>query len=120
MPTMAAMKDNVRIAKKGEAGTTPELWVPVGNMRRIALTRMSDRSALEAGAAIDAPGYQPTHRGLVETSADYRVGRILVRKEDDANYYILRTLEVGRRRGGTGSRYMQLVLSEMPTKVRLE
>ncbi len=120
MPTMAAMKDNVRIVKKGVADTTPELWVTVGAMRRIALTRLSERSALEAGAALDQPGYQPTHRGLAERSEDYAVGRVLVRKEDDQNFYILRVADVGRRRGGTSSRYLQLVLSEMPTKVKTE
>jgi len=119
MPTSAGMKDNVRIAKKANADVSPEAWQPVGAYRRIALQRLSDRSALEAGAAIDNAQFQPTHRGLVETSSDFAVGRVLVRKEDDTNYMILRVMEVGRRNAGTGARYMQLVLSEMPTKVAL-
>jgi hypothetical protein len=119
MPTMAAMKDNVLLCKKANTDVSPEAWLRIGGFRRIALMRMSDRSALEAGAAIEQPGYQPTHKGLVETDADYTVGRVLVRKGDDQNYYILRVVEIGRRHGGTPARCQELILSEMPTKVTL-
>lgn len=117
MATMAAMKDNVTICKKANADTSPEGWVRIGGPRRIALMRMSDRAALEAGAALAQTQYQPTHEGTVAASTDFAIGRVLVRKGDDQNYMILGTSELGRRNAGTPARYLKLTLAEMPTRV---
>ena len=106
------MTEQVMIYRKGIAGTSPEAWVSDGLWRRADVARVSDRAALEESAAYELT---VTHQAYVDYRADVyeAVGhgvRVLKRKSDGQNFWIVRATGVGRRGRLGKQRYMRLAL----------
>lgn len=115
--TGARMKETVLLYQKGTAGTTPEAWEGDGKPRRAAVIPLRADAALALSAAFTEQGWLVTHRILMDRQDGPQVGRMLVRKHDGQNYLIRRVNEAGKPVAGTSRRYIECLVSELPTQV---
>lgn len=104
--------DLCEIYAKTEDGTDPETLEAVdGHQRRIAITPIGDRRAVEM-VATGRYQRQPTHQGLAEYDGDLQPMRYVKRLRDEAYFYIVSTRPHGRfSPGARHAKKLRLILS---------
>jgi hypothetical protein len=107
MPALS-YRQRVDVYRKANDESSPENWVLVAEQVAANFTILPDRDALAAGALYNP---LPTHRGRCEYSTHVQAGRdarLLVDRENDRQYLVLRADEGDHVYGGHGELRLML------------